>query len=75
MSYFAVIREAGPAWADGGITEQPAIHDHAAFMSAMADQGFVLFAERVRRRGATVGRVRVGRHGRIATIWESHLRR
>ena len=44
MSYFAVIREAGPAWADGGIAEQPAIADHAAFMSALADQGFVLFA-------------------------------
>ncbi len=43
MSYFAVIREAGPAWTTGGITEQPAVGDHAAFMSALADQGFVLF--------------------------------
>jgi uncharacterized protein len=44
MSYFAVIREAGPAWRAGGITEQPALSDHAAFMNALADEGFVLFA-------------------------------
>jgi uncharacterized protein YciI len=44
MSYFAVIREAGPAWADGGIAHQRAVSDHAAFMNAMADDGFVLFA-------------------------------
>ena len=44
MSYFAVIREAGPAWAAGGISEQPAVADHAAFMNALADEGFVLFA-------------------------------
>jgi uncharacterized protein YciI len=44
MSYFAVIREAGPAWTDEkGIAGQPAISDHAAFMNALADQGFVLF--------------------------------
>jgi uncharacterized protein YciI len=44
MSYFAVTREAGPAWTDGkGITEQPALSDHAAFMNTLADQGFVLF--------------------------------
>jgi uncharacterized protein YciI len=44
MSYFAVIREAGPCWTDGkGITEQPAVSDHAAFMNALADDGFVLF--------------------------------
>ena len=45
MSYFTVIREAGPAWTDGkGITEQPAMSDHAAFMNTLADQGFVVFA-------------------------------
>jgi len=45
MSYFAVIREAGSAWTDGkGIAEQPAISDHAVFMDALADEGFVLFA-------------------------------
>jgi uncharacterized protein YciI len=44
MSYFAVIREAGPAWTDGkGISDQPAVGDHAAFMNVLADQGFVLF--------------------------------
>jgi uncharacterized protein YciI len=44
MSYFAVIREAGRAWNDGGITDQPTISDHAAFMDALATEGFVLFA-------------------------------
>jgi uncharacterized protein YciI len=44
MSYFTVIREAGPSWTDGkGITGQPAVGDHAAFMNALADEGFVLF--------------------------------
>ena len=44
MSYFAVIREAGPSWTDGkGITEQAAVSDHAAFMNALADERFVLF--------------------------------
>ena len=44
MSYFAVIREAGPAWTEGeGITGQPGVSDHAAFMNALADEGFVLF--------------------------------
>lgn len=45
MSYFAVIREAGPAWSDGkGIAGQPALADHATFMNALAEQNFVLFA-------------------------------
>ena len=44
MSHFAVIREAGPAWTDGsGISEQPAVSEHAVFMNALADEGFVLF--------------------------------
>ena len=44
MSYFAVIREAGPGWANGkGTMEQPDITDHAAFMNRLADEGFVLF--------------------------------
>jgi len=44
MSYFAVIREAGPAWTNGkGISGQPAVIDHTAFMNALADEGFVLF--------------------------------
>jgi uncharacterized protein YciI len=44
MSYFAVIREAGPAWSEGGIADQPAISDHAAFMNGLAIGGMVLFA-------------------------------
>jgi uncharacterized protein YciI len=44
VSTFAVIREAGPAWSDGGIFEQPAVDEHAAFMNALAEDGFVLLA-------------------------------
>jgi uncharacterized protein YciI len=44
MSCFAVIREAGPGWNDGGIAGQPDVNDHAGFMNALADEGFVLFA-------------------------------
>ncbi len=44
MSYFAVIRQAGRAWTDVGITAQPATGDHAMFMNTLADEGFVLFA-------------------------------
>jgi uncharacterized protein YciI len=44
MSYFAVIREAGPAWAEGkGAFEQPGVEEHGAFMNALAADGFVLF--------------------------------
>jgi hypothetical protein len=44
MSYYAVIREAGPGWIDGGIAAQPDVADHAAFMNNLADEGLVLFA-------------------------------
>jgi hypothetical protein len=45
MSYYAVTRNAGPAWADGkGAFEQPGAGDHAAFMNTLAEQGLVLFA-------------------------------
>ena len=45
MSLFAVTREAGPSWIDGkGAFEQPAVNDHAAFMSRLADDRLVLFA-------------------------------
>jgi uncharacterized protein YciI len=45
MSYFAVIREAGPGWTDGRTTMgQPGVGDHAAFMNALADDGVVLLA-------------------------------
>jgi uncharacterized protein YciI len=45
MSHFAVIREAGLGWTVGkSAFDQPAISDHAAFMNALADGGFVLVA-------------------------------
>jgi uncharacterized protein YciI len=57
MSYFTVLREAGPAWTDGeGITAQPALSEHAAFMDALADQRFVLFGGPLA--GSEHGRVR-----------------
>jgi uncharacterized protein YciI len=58
MSTFAVIRKAGPAWADGkGLGEQPGVGDHAAFMNALADEGFVLCAGPLA--GTELGRLRV----------------
>jgi uncharacterized protein YciI len=45
VSYFAVIREAGPGWTSGrGAFDQPDVDDPAAFMSALADEGILLFA-------------------------------
>ena len=44
MSYYAVIREAGPGWIDGGIAAQPDVADHAAFMNKLAGEGLILFA-------------------------------
>jgi uncharacterized protein YciI len=57
MSSFAVIREAGPAWTDGGIYEQSGADDHAAFMGALAEEGFVVFAGPLA--GTETGLVRV----------------
>ncbi len=57
MSYFAVIREAGHAWSDGGIFEQPAVSEHATFTNALAAQGFILFGGPLA--GTEDGRVRV----------------
>jgi uncharacterized protein YciI len=57
MSYFAVIREAGPGWSDGGIAGQRAVNDHAGFMNALADEGFVVFAGPLA--GTESGRLRV----------------
>lgn len=56
MSTFAVIREAGPHWRKGGIYEQPGVDEHAAFMTALADDGFLLFAGPLA--GTEHGRVR-----------------
>ena len=57
MSCFAVIREAGPGWTDGGIAGQPGVNDHAGFMNALAHEGFVLFAGPLA--GTESGRLRV----------------
>jgi uncharacterized protein YciI len=58
MTYFAVIREAGPAWTDGkGAFDQPGVEDHGAFMDARADEGLVLFAGPLA--GTENGRIRV----------------
>jgi uncharacterized protein YciI len=43
MSYFVVIREARPAWAPASSTrEQDHWTEHAAFMEALVDDGFVV---------------------------------
>jgi uncharacterized protein YciI len=57
MSTFVVCREAGPRWALGGIYEQPAVNEHAAFMKALADEGIVLLGGPLA--GTERGRVRV----------------
>ena len=58
MSYFAVIREAGPAWTDGKSTfDQPAVNNHTEFMNALGNQGLVLFAGPLA--GSEHGRIRV----------------
>lgn len=45
MSYYAVTRNAGPAWTDGkGAFEQPGASDHAEFMNTLAAEGLILFA-------------------------------
>ena len=59
MSHYTVRREAGPGWTDGeGIATQPAVGEHAAFMNALADEGFVLFG------GPLAG----SEHGRIRAL-------
>jgi uncharacterized protein YciI len=57
VSYYAVVREAGPAWVEGGIHEQPGVTEHAAFMSSLAEEGFALFGGPLA--GTEDGRVRV----------------
>lgn len=57
MSYFAVVRDAGPEWTDGkGAFEQPDVQAHAAFMNTLADEGIVLFAGPLA--GSEQGRIR-----------------
>jgi uncharacterized protein YciI len=58
VTYFAVTREAGPAWIDElGAFEQPAVAEHTAFMNALADEGVVRCAGPLS--GTEHGRIRV----------------
>jgi uncharacterized protein YciI len=57
VTTFAVIREAGPAWTDGGVFAQPAVDEHTTFMNALAGEGFLLLAGPLA--GTEVGRLRV----------------
>jgi uncharacterized protein YciI len=44
MPYFVVTRDAGPGWDPGKpMRGQPDWDEHAAFMDALADEGFILF--------------------------------
>ena len=43
MPIFVLIRERGPRWdASRGLREQDAWDEHAAFMEALADEGFIV---------------------------------
>jgi uncharacterized protein YciI len=58
MSLFAVTREAGSGWTDRkGAFEQPGVNDHAVFMNALEDEGFLLFAGPLA--GSELDRIRV----------------
>jgi uncharacterized protein YciI len=42
---FAMIRRGGPAWdGDRSLREQDGFDEHAAFMDALVEEGFVVFA-------------------------------
>ncbi len=56
MSYFAVVREAGAGWTEGGIAAQPDVADHAAFMNSLSEEGLVLLAGPLA--GTELGRIR-----------------
>jgi uncharacterized protein YciI len=56
MSLYAVTREAGPGWMDGGIFEQPAVSEHATFLNRLASEAFLLFGGPLA--GSENGRVR-----------------
>jgi uncharacterized protein YciI len=57
MTLFAITREAGPGWQDGGAFVQAGANDHVAFMNALAEDGFVLFAGPLA--GSEASRIRV----------------
>ena len=45
MTRFVVHREAGPGWTSGkGALDQPGVAEHSAFMTELAEQGFLLLA-------------------------------
>jgi uncharacterized protein len=58
MTHFAVRRDTGPGWVNGGISEQPGLDEHAAFMNALADRGFLLFG----------GPLADSEHGRVRVL-------
>jgi uncharacterized protein YciI len=58
VSYFVVIRDAGPGWTDGkGAFDQPEVDKHGAFMNTLETEGIVLFAGPLD--GSEHGRIRV----------------
>jgi uncharacterized protein YciI len=57
MRYFTVFRQAGPGWTEGGVRAQPAVGEHAEYMNALAQEGFVLFGGPLG--GSEEGRIRV----------------
>jgi uncharacterized protein YciI len=58
VAFFVLTREAGRRWdRDRSLREQDAWDEHAAFMEALADEGFILFGGPVGG-GETVNRVR-----------------
>ncbi|MGH2689767.1 MAG: YciI family protein [Actinomycetota bacterium] len=57
MAYFAVTRQAGPGWTDGGIFDQQGVNEHTTFMNALGDRGVVLLAGPLA--GTENGRLRV----------------
>ena len=57
MSVWAVQREAGPTWREGGIYDQNGVSEHATFMKGLSDDGLIVVAGPVA--GTENGRVRV----------------
>jgi uncharacterized protein YciI len=72
-THFIVVREAGPAWMEGaGIAGQENVEGHAAFMDALAADGFVLGAGPLA--GTEEGRLRALLVVAAADVDEIHRR-
>jgi uncharacterized protein YciI len=56
VSLYAVTREAGSGWTDGGAFDQVGVQEHAAFMDRLAEEGFVRCAGPLA--GTQAGRIR-----------------